>query len=280
MNNRMYDPELGRMLAVDNFVQNPFSTQAYNRYSYAANNPLKYVDPTGEYFVVDDIIAAAVGGIVNLVVNAVQGNLSGHGVGEGIGRGFAAFFAGAVGGIGAIYPEFGGWAWGGAVVGATNSWLSGANTVGDIALGAAVGAASGFAGGAAGSAASSAVASSLVGSGIGPVVSGTVSGIAGGVAGGAAGGFVGGFIMGGADLEAGLKGAASGMATGAAIGGASGALGGYIYARQNNIDPWTGKSLHQTPNQKGQAGVERAIQEEVIGKGGRVLSKEVTLEIN
>ena len=46
-NGRMYDPILGRMLSPDDQVQDPFSTQGYNRYSYVTNNPLKYSDPTG-----------------------------------------------------------------------------------------------------------------------------------------------------------------------------------------------------------------------------------------
>jgi RHS repeat-associated protein len=48
MNGRLYDPVVGRMLSPDNFVQDPFSTQSYNRYSYVLNNPLKYTDPSGE----------------------------------------------------------------------------------------------------------------------------------------------------------------------------------------------------------------------------------------
>ncbi len=48
MNGRLYDPLLGRMLSVDNFVADESSTQAYNRYAYALNNPLKYIDPSGE----------------------------------------------------------------------------------------------------------------------------------------------------------------------------------------------------------------------------------------
>jgi hypothetical protein len=67
---RLYDPIVGRMLNVDNFVQdepkaksrfigNPFSSQVeakpksrlfigtFNRYSYVINNPLKYTDPSG-----------------------------------------------------------------------------------------------------------------------------------------------------------------------------------------------------------------------------------------
>lgn len=48
MNGRMYDPVLGRMLSVDNYVQNNTNTQNFNRYTYALNNPLKYSDPSGE----------------------------------------------------------------------------------------------------------------------------------------------------------------------------------------------------------------------------------------
>jgi murein DD-endopeptidase MepM/ murein hydrolase activator NlpD len=35
-------------LSPDNYVQNPFGSQNYNRYSYVLNNPLKYIDPSGE----------------------------------------------------------------------------------------------------------------------------------------------------------------------------------------------------------------------------------------
>ena len=50
MNGRLYDPLVGRMLSTDNHVQEPGSTQNFNRYSYALNNPLKYTDPDGELF--------------------------------------------------------------------------------------------------------------------------------------------------------------------------------------------------------------------------------------
>lgn len=68
MNGRLYDPIIGRMLSVDNFVQMPGYTQSYNRYSYAFNNPLKFNDPDGEWIHI--VIGAAIGGIVNGIAHA------------------------------------------------------------------------------------------------------------------------------------------------------------------------------------------------------------------
>ena len=47
MNARIYDSDIGRFLSADTVVQDPHDSQAYNRYSYARNNPMKYTDPTG-----------------------------------------------------------------------------------------------------------------------------------------------------------------------------------------------------------------------------------------
>ncbi|CAB5496923.1 hypothetical protein THERMOT_601 [Bathymodiolus thermophilus thioautotrophic gill symbiont] len=47
MNGRVYDPQIGRFLGADPTIQHPYNTQDYNRYSYATNNPLKYVDMNG-----------------------------------------------------------------------------------------------------------------------------------------------------------------------------------------------------------------------------------------
>jgi hypothetical protein len=47
MNGRMYDPVLGMFLSPDKFVQNPSSSQHFNRYCYAHGNPLLYTDPDG-----------------------------------------------------------------------------------------------------------------------------------------------------------------------------------------------------------------------------------------
>jgi RHS repeat-associated protein len=47
MNGRVYDPWLGRFLSPDNYVQQPWNSQSFNRYSYCFNNPLKFIDPSG-----------------------------------------------------------------------------------------------------------------------------------------------------------------------------------------------------------------------------------------
>ena len=49
MNGRLYDPALHRFLQPDNYVQDPFNTQNFNRYGYCLNNPLVYVDENGEF---------------------------------------------------------------------------------------------------------------------------------------------------------------------------------------------------------------------------------------
>ncbi|AYQ56557.1 hypothetical protein MS2017_0835 [Bathymodiolus thermophilus thioautotrophic gill symbiont] len=50
MNGRVYDPSIGRFLSADPNIQAPYNTQSYNRYSYVLNNPLKYTDPSGFWF--------------------------------------------------------------------------------------------------------------------------------------------------------------------------------------------------------------------------------------
>ena len=94
MNARLYDPALGRFLAPDPFVQMPDLSQNFNRYSYAMNNPLRYVDEDGEFIHI--IIGAVIGGTANLIYKAVSGQL--HSFKDG----FAAFGIGAAaGGLGA-----------------------------------------------------------------------------------------------------------------------------------------------------------------------------------
>ena len=57
-NGRLYDSVLGRFLSPDNYVKMPDNSQSFNRYSYCLNNPLKYTDPSGNLFGIDDAIIA------------------------------------------------------------------------------------------------------------------------------------------------------------------------------------------------------------------------------
>ena len=62
MNARLYDPAIGRFLSPDPYVQMPDFTQNFNRYAYAFNNPMKFVDPDGEIaWFIPVIIGAVVG---------------------------------------------------------------------------------------------------------------------------------------------------------------------------------------------------------------------------
>ncbi|MEZ4297502.1 MAG: RHS repeat-associated core domain-containing protein [Polyangiaceae bacterium] len=47
MKGRMFDPRLGRFLTTDKVVSDRFFSQAWSPYSYVANSPLTYIDPTG-----------------------------------------------------------------------------------------------------------------------------------------------------------------------------------------------------------------------------------------
>jgi hypothetical protein len=121
----LYDPALGRMLRPDNYVQSPCNTQNYNRYSYCMNNPTTFTDPTGNYYLIDDAIAAVVGGTINLLANDKKFHGSAWAqIKEGLGY----FGAGAVGGVATLYlGPVAGFAIGGALnvgVDATNQNLT------------------------------------------------------------------------------------------------------------------------------------------------------------
>jgi RHS repeat-associated protein len=51
---RAFDPLLGRFIQPDTIIPGAGNPQAYNRYSYTTNNPVKYIDPSGHMAQVDD----------------------------------------------------------------------------------------------------------------------------------------------------------------------------------------------------------------------------------
>ncbi|MEM9686438.1 MAG: glycohydrolase toxin TNT-related protein, partial [Bacteroidota bacterium] len=270
MNGRLYDPLLHRFLAPDNYVQDPYNTQNFNRYGYVYNNPLMYTDITGEWFGIDDAIAFVIGGTVNLVVNAVQGNINSWG------DGFAAFGAGGAAGTLALYGPAG-WVAGGAILGGTNAYLSG----GDLGTGIFTGAISGLAGGAVGQWAAQGLGNLMI-NGLNiasPILKGAVSGMIGGGAGGFASGFALDLVMGG-NLESALNGGWQGAKGGFVTGGIAGGVGGYASAKANGINPWNGKVKNYPPNEgfKGNSTTEVLQPGERIDRYGRESGKYVSPE--
>ena len=83
MNARIYDPILRKFLSPDNYVQDPFNTQSYDRFSYVFNNPLLYTDPSGNFGVVAAIIiGAAVGMVAKGIMNMIAGIPFWYGMGK------------------------------------------------------------------------------------------------------------------------------------------------------------------------------------------------------
>src|SRR5690606_21629835 len=93
MNGRMYDANLGRFLSPDNFIQDPYNTQNFNRYGYVLNNPLLYNDPSGEFFfslifpgIGTFIDAALWGAVIGVGANGINNTINGKGFFEGAGK--------------------------------------------------------------------------------------------------------------------------------------------------------------------------------------------------
>ncbi|MCF0075688.1 FG-GAP-like repeat-containing protein [Dyadobacter sp. CY261] len=158
MNGRLYDPAVGRMLSPDNYVQEPFMTQSFNRYTYAMNNPLIYTDPDGHFW--NFVIGAAIGGFSGWQIGKAKGA---HGWGMfGYIAGGAAIGAFTSGASEAVLGMF---------AGATPSLATGAGaTVGAYAASGAVGGAIsgiGFAGLSGGDIGKGALFGGLIGSATG-----------------------------------------------------------------------------------------------------------------
>jgi len=51
---RMYDPKIGRFISPDSVVPDEKNPQAWNRFAYVYNSPLRYTDPSGHTPCSDD----------------------------------------------------------------------------------------------------------------------------------------------------------------------------------------------------------------------------------
>jgi RHS repeat-associated protein len=52
-NARWYDAQVGVFISADTLVPSPLAPQTFNRYAYAGENPLRYIDPSGHMFYKD-----------------------------------------------------------------------------------------------------------------------------------------------------------------------------------------------------------------------------------
>jgi RHS repeat-associated protein len=92
MGSRYYDPLLGRFVQPDATVPDVETPQSLNRYTYALNDPLQYVDPSG-HFPFLAILASA-------LISGAEGSMDGGGS-RGFWKGFAVgAISGAAGGMG------------------------------------------------------------------------------------------------------------------------------------------------------------------------------------
>jgi RHS repeat-associated protein len=81
---RYYASAIGRFISPDWYVlENPSKPvrmpQGYNLYSYGLNNPLVFRDPSGMWFLIDDLIVAVVGFVVGFVSGLIYGLVNGQG---------------------------------------------------------------------------------------------------------------------------------------------------------------------------------------------------------
>ncbi len=79
MNARLYDPILHTFLSADALIADPSNPQNYNRYAYALNNPLMYVDYDGNepitaaVVITAAVIGAVIGGVSYVAINLYNG---------------------------------------------------------------------------------------------------------------------------------------------------------------------------------------------------------------
>ena len=133
---RYYNPATARFIQPDTILQDIYDPQSLNRYSYVRNNPYKYVDPSGNFFIPLLAIPFIIG-TISAGVNIISQIFHGSSIFKSTvnyGSAGKSFIIGTIAGFAGV---------GGGVV--TESVVSGATgIIGSIVAGGSIGAASGM----------------------------------------------------------------------------------------------------------------------------------------
>lgn len=161
---RYYDPAIGRFIQADTVVPSLSNPQEFNRYSYALNNPLNRIDPSGN-FSFKSFFNQLAGGVIGGIVGVLTGNpflgfsaynafiavSQGGNIGAALAGAAVGYFGGGLVGnaFGSFWGTmsagiFGGTA--GAAIGGGNIGLAALSGFGGSMVGYGVGALTGFAG--------------------------------------------------------------------------------------------------------------------------------------
>jgi RHS repeat-associated protein len=215
---RFYDPRIGRFISPDRVVSDFFRIDAWNRYEYAFDNPLRYIDLTG-YFSIGDffaILAIVVVVAVLVVAGFMTGGATWAVAGVVISESAVLFATAAGVAVGAI-------------IGGYAAYKAGGDLWKGILFGGFLGGVAAFSGGVLGAMAGSAVGGLFGGASFWSMVAaggvgGAVQGALAGAATGAAIGFGGGKGSAALMWQYIWRGAAMGAITGLLLGAAMGAI--------------------------------------------------------
>ena len=78
LQSRYYNPEVGRFISADVYLSTGQGVLGHNSCAYCLNNPVNFVDPTGELFI-SILLACVVGGVV---IGGTVGGIAGNEIGR------------------------------------------------------------------------------------------------------------------------------------------------------------------------------------------------------
>ncbi|MBV8354264.1 MAG: RHS repeat-associated core domain-containing protein, partial [Candidatus Eremiobacteraeota bacterium] len=244
LQSRYYHPKYGRFVSADAVVPSIYLPAAWNAYSYCANNPQTYADPSGHGLAWWQVLIAVVAVVALVVLTIVTCGVAAPALGATI-AGITGMSVAAA--TASVYVAVGvGIVAGGIIGGLAASKAQGASA-GDIILGALVGAAVGGWAALGATAASAAIASGIGGAvagATGKFLADVVAGAAAGAINGAAMGFAAGFAGGKGTLDQTLADMALGALVGLVVGGV---LGAAQYALTASVPTAPTTNPGQTP---------------------------------